>query len=130
MVFTNRDIVNTFDNKLDNGENAENAFEMISRRVKINEDKEEKLLRKLRTFVSHYLTKWRSCSRSRARFEAKCASWLDLPFDVKEFIQRSGKSTKKTRPIGRPRKDFSDLSARGKRRRLKEERDANSNIIN
>jgi hypothetical protein len=32
MVFTNRDIVNTFDNKLDNGENAENAFEMINRR--------------------------------------------------------------------------------------------------
>jgi hypothetical protein len=134
VLFKNRDIVNIFENQLANRDNALAAFRVITSQVKISEDKEEKLMGKLTSFVSNYLNKWQRCSRHRARFEAKCASWLDLPFDVKEFTQSSaksvGKSAKKKRPVGRPKKEFSELSDRSKRRRSKAERDANSNLIN
>lgn len=72
------------------------------------------LKNKLCNFLKIFEKKWKNCKRMKNRFESLNHSWLNCVFDLPFLISDKPRVEKiKKLPKGRPKKSFSNLSARG-----------------
>jgi hypothetical protein len=79
----------------------------------------DKINEKLRLFCLNLYTKWNNVSRCHQRFRKNNQKWLQRDFIVDDSIVE-------TKAVGRPYKEFNQLSNRSKRRRTQNMRAANS----
>ena len=121
----NKVVVDIFDYKLENAENIKNAFEFLSDKYLISQDKQQRLRDKLKKLLSKFRMLYQQMSRKRDLFEQKCSNWLQTDFCIEEFIQEDNATTSSSAgKRGRPRKSFLDLSSRSKRRNIEKKDEA------
>lgn len=118
----NKAVIDIFDYKLDNSENIENAFKFLSDQYLISEEKEQRLIDKLRRLLSKFRVLYQTANRKRERFDSKFSDWLHSSFCIEEFIKDNNDSvTSSAGKRGRPRSSFLNSSDRSKRRNINNE---------
>lgn len=115
----NEEIISLFNANSANSENVQKAFEFLCINYDISVDKHESVKDKLKKLASKFKTRWQQSNRMQERFTSKNGGWLEIDFNVEEFIENYNEaSSSSAKKRGRPSKSFSELCERGKRRTI------------